>query len=363
MTLPHAISEAMPSRADLIPLLEKDLGEVAAFIAAQSDRRVEIVAPHLQWFWLENPARQPDGPLGFGLRSDGRLVGCILCSPQAFRFENRKLILMGSSSFYVEGGHRGHGGRIFLQYSRLGSKWPLFGTSANIQAAALWKACGATPIPYSDGELFGVLRWPPLAEEFAHRKLTNRTVSRLAGTVLPQLARIFRPLKIDTGLAGVLHVVSSPEQVNDLPIHESSTKLTALRDPNYIRWRYFSGRDSTTEVFAFRSRQPDREILVTVNQRTRGYRSQINTLNILDVYPEVPAAEWLRIVGALIGRYRSSVDAIVLRGQDSERTRLFRARGFQERAFEAPNGWFLDKADLLPSLDWYPVPADGDGLI
>ena len=42
---------------------------------------------------------------------------------------------------------------------------------------------------------------------------------------------------------------------------------------------------------------------------------------------------------------------------------LFRARGFQQRTFDAPIGWFLDKAKLLPPCSWYPVPADGDGLI
>jgi hypothetical protein len=116
-------------------------------------------------------------------------------------------------------------------------------------------------------------------------------------------------------------------------------------------------------VFAFRSRRPDREILVTVNQRPRGYRSQINTLNVLDVYPEASADEWLHIVSALVARYRKVVDAVVLRYQNPERQKIFCERGFQRRLFDAPNGWFLDRAKLLPSRNWYVVPADGDGLI
>jgi hypothetical protein len=151
--------------------------------------------------------------------------------------------------------------------------------------------------------------------------------------------------------------------VSDLAILDCSAKLTAWRESSYIRWRYFSSRDSSTAVFAFRSRPLDREILVTVNQRPRGYRAQINTLNVLDVYPEVPAWEWLRIVGALISHYKNSIDAIVLRNQNPERHKLFCKRGFQPRTFDAPNGWFLDNAKLLPTSDWYPVPADGDGLI
>jgi hypothetical protein len=363
MSTPRAIPQERIPRAELLTILENDVAEVANFIAAQSGRAKETVEAHLRWFLLENPARRPQDPLGFGLRSADQLVGCLLCSPQTFRFENQTVLLMGSSSFYVDDRHRGQGGRIFLQYSRLGKQWPLFGTSANPEAAALWKAAGASPIPYSDGELFGVLRWAPVVEEFAHRRNPSRVLSRLAGSPLSNLAGLVRPMKVDSGASDALKLLTSAEQVNDIAVHDSSSKLTALRDLPYIRWRYFSGRDATAAAFAFRSCEPDREILVTVNQRTRGYRGQINTLNLLDVYPEVHPNEWLRIVGALTARYRKVVDAVVLRSQDAARQKIFCDRGFQRRTFDAPNGWFLDRAGLLPAHDWYPVPADGDGLI
>jgi hypothetical protein len=362
-TTPRIISRERTPTAQLVVVSENDVAEVARFIAAQSGRTADTVEAHLRWFLLENPARRPQDPLGFGLRSDGELVGCILCSPQNFRFQEKRILLMGSTSFYVDDRHRGYGGRIFLQYCRLGNQWPLFGTSANAEAAALWKAAGAGPIPYSDGELFGVLRWPPVVEEFAHRWNPNRMLSRLVSSPLSQLARLVRPLNVECDASESLQPLTSAEQVADLPIHDLSAKLTAVRDLPYIRWRYFSGRDRTVAVFVFRSRRTDREILVTVNQRARGYRSQINTLNVLDVYPEVPPDEWLRMVGALIARYRKTVDAVVLRSQDSDRKNLFCKKGFQARTFDAPNGWFLDKGKLLPTYDWYPVPADGDGLI
>jgi hypothetical protein len=363
MTAPRTIPQERTPRAELVAISEKDLVDVACFIAAQSGRTREEVEAQLRWFLLENPAREPHDPLGFGLRSSDQLVGCILCSPQVFRFGKERILLMGSSSFYVDDRHRGYGGRIFLQYCRLGNLRPLFGTSANASAAALWKAAGAIPIPYSDGELFGVLRWPPVAEEFAHRQHQSRLLSRIAGSRVSSLVGLVRPLRIDGGSSDDLRPLASVEQVNDLAIHDSPVKLTAMRDLPYIRWRYFSGRDQTAAAFTFRSRRPDQEVLVTVNQRTRGYRRQINTLNVLDVYPEVPPDEWLRIVGALTARYGKIVDAVVLRSQDAERQKLFCARGFQQRIFDAPNGWFLDKSRLLPVHDWYPMPADGDGLI
>jgi hypothetical protein len=349
--------------ADVVALWEKNVAEIADFIAVQSGRTRDTVEGHLRWFLLENPARRPQDPLGFGLRSTDRLVGCILCSPQIFCFESQEILLMGSSSFYVDEGYRGYGGRIFLQYSRLAKQRPIFGTSANAEAAALWKAVGASPIPFSDAELFGVLRWPPVAEEFMQRRYSVRVLSWLAGTSISNLAALIRPLKIEGKISGVLEPLASAEQVNDLVTQHSSSKLSARRDLAYIRWRYFSGTDETIAAFEFRGQPPDRQVLVTVNQRPRGYRGQMKTLNVLDVYPGVSPDEWLHIVGALIDRYGKTVDAIVLRCQTPAQETLFCKQGFQRRPFDAPLGWFLDKAGLLPSRDWYPVPADGDGLI
>jgi len=351
------------SRVDLVSLVERDLAEVASFIATQSGRSRESVEAHLGWFLLENPARLNDLPLGFGLRSGDPLVGCILLSPQAFCFGSNKILFMGSSCFYVDEAYRGHGGRIFLQYSRLGTQWPLFGTSANVQAATLWKAVGAYPIPGSDAELFGILKLAPVAEEFVHRRYSAQWFSRLAGRSFLNAAGICGRLKIDDRQSESMRLLNSAEQVNDLPIHHPPAKLTASRDPAYIRWRYYSGRDATTQAFAFRSRRLGYDVLVTVNRRVRGYRGQIITLNVLDVYPEVAAEEWLQIVGALAARYRNLVDAIVLRSIDPDRRKIFSHAGFRIRLFDAPNGWFLDTGRLLPTRDWYAVPSDGDGLI
>jgi len=363
MTANPAILRQPDPRTELAVISEADLADVARFVAEQSGREPKTVRDHLRWFLLENPARQPQHPLGFALLSANQLSGCILCCPQSFRFQTKQILFMGSSSFYVDENHRGWGGRIFLNYCRLGNRWPLFGTSANVAAAGLWKAAGAAPIPYSDGELFGVIRWPPVIEERVHRWNPNRVLSRLAGSPASKVAGLLRPLKLNDGDSAGLHPLASAEEVMDIPIHGSAAKLTAERDLPYIRWRYFSGRDKSVAVFAFRSRQPDRHVLVTVNQRTRGYRAQINTLNVLDVYPEVAPDESARIVGALIARYVNTIDAVVLRSQDPARQKSFREKGVLWRRFDAPNGWFLDRSKLLPAADWYPVPADGDGLI
>ncbi len=354
--------------AKLVTISESEIVELAQFIASQSGSKPAGVESDLRWFLLENPARDRQMPLGCGLRShQGELVGCILCAPQTFRFQQQTLLIVGSSCFYVDKRYRGSGGLIFLRFSALGRKWPLFGNSANADAAKLWKARGAVPIPYSDHELFGVLRWSGVIEEGLSRRSAPKTLARMIGGPAALCLRAFRCLKLEARRPEDLVPLASAEQVMQLPIHgpapELTEKLTANRDLPYIRWRYFSGRDATVAVFAFRNKQVESGVLVTVNQRPRGYRGQVRTLNVLDIYPPVTPEVCASIAAALVERYRSAIDAIVLRGLDEERQDLFRRVGFMRRQLDAPNGWFLDKSGFLPTRNWYLVPADGDWLI
>jgi hypothetical protein len=350
--------------AKLVTLSEFDIVELAQFIALQSGREPASVESHLRWFLLENPARDPQIPLGCGLRSlQGDLVGCILCVPQSFCVQQQTMDIVGSSCFYVDERYRGSGGLIFLKFSELGRKWPLFANSANADAARLWKARGAVPIPYSDHELFGVLRWSALIEEGLIRRNTRETLARIASRPAALLLRPLKRLKLVVGRSEHLVPLTSAEQVAELPIYNLGPELTAKRDLRYIQWRYFSGRDASVAVFTFRNKQVESDVLVTVNQRSRGHRGQIRTLNVLDIYPSVTPAGCASIAAALVERYRDAIDAIVLRGLDEARQNLFRDLGFTRRQFDAPNGWLLDKSGFLPTRNWYMVPADGDWLI
>jgi len=363
MSGPSITKPAGSPRPGLVTISESDIVELAQFIAAQSGREPAGVERHLRWFLLENPARNPQIPLGYGLRSpQGQLVGCILYVPQSFRFQQHTLLVVGSSCFYVDERYRGKGGLIFLKFSELGRKWPLFGNSANADAAKLWKARGADPIPHSDHELFGVLRWPGVIEEGLTRAVP-KTLAQLGAWCAAHVVSPFKRLNLEGGRPEDLLPLSSAEQVVQLPVHDPAPELTASRDLRYIRWRYFSGRDATVSVFAFRNRQVESPVLVTVNQRPRGYRAQIRTLNVLDIYPSVKPEACAQIAAALAELYGDRIDALVLRGLDAERQDLFRRLGFIRRPFEAPNGWLLDKSGFLPTRNWYLVPADGDWLI
>ena len=168
--------------ADLVAISESDLVELARFVASQSGRESASVESHLRWFLLENPARDPQIPLGCGLRlPQGEFVGCILYVPQIFRFQQQTFPIVWSSCFYVDQRYRSNGGLvIFFRFAELGKKWPLFANSVNAAAAMFWKVQRAAPIPYSDHELFGVLRWRGMIEEVLTRRRVPKTLARFA---------------------------------------------------------------------------------------------------------------------------------------------------------------------------------------
>ncbi len=358
-----APNSAIPlSKVSLVDLAEHDLPELAGFVAAQSWRAHDETLAHLTWLLVENSAHTEFGLLGCGVRSSqGALVGCILYLPQMFVFEQKPLLMLGSTCFYVDQSHRGSGGALFLKFARVANQRPLFGNSANVIAAQLWKARGATPIPDSDQELLGVVYWPPVVEEVAVRRGAKKSLSRAAGAATVWLRHV-RKLRLPPDPEGGLAPLASVEEVMELLRMESSSYLTARRDASYIRWRYFSRQDPSIALFSFRSRSQNR-MFVAVNERLRGYRKQIRSLNVLDVFPKPEPDTMAAIVAALHKQYRDRIDMIVLRNLDAPcRNRLLEA-GFRRRNFESPNGWLLDRRGLLPTRHCYFVPADGDWLI
>jgi len=352
---------AQTSPLEIVEVTENGVPELSAFVARQSHLDAGEVEAHLRWFLLRNPARDSSTPLGWELRSrDGELAGCFLCVPQAFRFRETTFVLMGSSTFYVDAAHRGAGGMLFLKYSRLSSKWPLFGTSANPESGRLWKARGAVPIPDTGHELLGVLNWRPVIEEMSVRRGAGLGLSQwFAGLSSPGL-NLARRLRSDRREWADLVPLTSSDQVMDLGLSAAPESLSAVRDRQYIEWRYFQ-RKGRAEVFAVRGKAGD--TLLAVNRQARGYRNQIRALNVLDVYPRASPEVCSLIASLLVERYHGQADMIVFRGQNQAQQDSLRRLGFLRREFEAPCGWMLDKSRLLPASDWYLVPADGDWIL
>ena len=343
-----------------------ELEEVARFIQSQMlapAPQVSAVVDRLRWILLENPARDPLAPLGWCLRSaSGGVVGCMGCTPQEFSFGEKKFSVMVSTSFYVEPSNHGAGASIFLKFLQIARRYPLLVSSANPPVALMWQKLGGYAIGHSDHEVLGILRWKPVIAEAAYRKSGSALFGQAAGTLAaPWMDWLRRPRLQIEGCE--LSTIQSPEEAASLAQQRPRDCLTSLRDASYLKWRYFSAGDATARIFTFRHRLSEKPYLVAVNLRHRSYAAQIATLNVLDICGEPRPESYAGIAACLAEQYGDQIDMIVFRCLDQPSREALQAKGFLVRAFAAPIAWCIDKFGLLPSKNWYLVPADGDMML
>jgi hypothetical protein len=377
----NAVSENDPGKNfQLHEIAASDLEELVRFITRVSGSN----APHLRalqrlsWILLENPARNPDDPLGWLLRSQsGEVVGCMCCTPQEFCCGQTTLKLMMANSFYVDDQYRGGGTSIFLKYLQLARRYPLFVSSANPTVAEMWQKLGGYPLGNSDHEILGILRWPPLLEESMYRKTSSNRIARFTSAIASPWPGV-RRLGVRSELMAddsetELRPLATPEEAAAICAQHHSDKITNCRDAAFLKWRYFSPANSTTRVFAFHPRYAanandasdagKKQFMVAVHLHNRGYRQQIRALHVLDIWGEADAKTCLEIAASLWREYREQIDMLVFRCLDAPQREALKAHGFKVRAFPAPIAWCIDKYGLLPSKSWYFVPADGDMLL
>jgi hypothetical protein len=359
----------MPQNGKSLQLHEftsSDLEEAARFITRVSGSTTPLprAVERLSWILLENPARQAGDPLGWLLRApSGEVVGCMACAPQNFCFGETTFRLMMANSFYVDDQYRGAGASIFLKYLQLGRRYPLFVSSANSTVAEMWQKLGGYLLGNSDHEVLGILRWPPLLAETVYRKTSSDRVAQFAAVIASPLALWSgarrQPLSDTAG--GRLQPLNSPEEAQSICAEHRSDKITSCRDVRFLKWRYFSNVSPTTRLFGFRPGSDEKKRhMVAVHLQNRGYKQQIRALHILDVWGEADPNTYLAITACLWREYREQMDLLVFRCLNPALQQTLTAHGFRVRPFAAPLAWCIDKYGLLPTRNWYIVPADGD---
>jgi hypothetical protein len=352
--------DGIKKNIQLLEIAPADIEDVARFLSHASGSKAPIASAiaRLSWILLENPARETGDPLGWLLRTpSGEVAGCMCCAPQKFCLGETTYRLMMANSFYVDEQYRGMGALIFLKYLELGDRYPLFVSSANATVARMWQKRGGCPLGNSDHEILGIMHWPPVVAESVYRKFGSDPVAQVAGALASPLSYARRGFP---GTTGKLQPLRSPEEAAAVCAEYRTKKITSCRDAAFLKWRYFSGADPTTRLFAFRDDKTEKQFMIGVNLQTRGYKQQIRALNVLDIWGEADAKSYLEIVAALWREYRRQIDMLVGRCLDPVLQEALVARGFKVRPFAAPIAWCIDKSGLLPAKPWYFAPADGD---
>ncbi len=343
-------------------IVPSELEEVVRFIhrVSKADTPLPHAIERISWILLENPARVSGDPLGWLLRaSSGDVVGCMGCAPQKFCFGQTTFTLMMANSFYVDDRYRGGGASIFLKYSQLGRRYPLFVSSASATVAEMWQKLGGCPLGNSDHEVFGILRWPPLLAESVYRKTASDRMAQFATALASPFARAPRQL-LAANAQGQIVPLGSPEEAASICVEHRSEKITSCRDAQFLKWRYFSRVSSMTRLFAFRAADEPKQFMVAVHLQNRGYKQQIRALHVLDIWGEADPKTYLAIAACLCREYRGQIDMLVFRCLNPAQQQALTAHGSKVRRFAAPIAWYMDKYGLLPAKTWYFVPADGD---
>ena len=152
-------------RFEIQPLDDEALPEVATFLDRwRSDGDHGPPGPRpdqaasssterrLQWLLIDNPLRS-DADRGFCIRDGaGGMAGLLLSFPGAFRAGERRLLGLGSGSYFVEPRARTLGFYLFKRHlARRGYAF-FFSTTCNAESGGLWRLLGAEAVPDCDAE-------------------------------------------------------------------------------------------------------------------------------------------------------------------------------------------------------------------
>jgi len=323
-----------------IDVAAPDLHELASFFASQTGEAAASIHPRLDW-QSRNPSRSRDIPHVICARlATGAIAGAMLCIPHRLVRDSVRQTALMSSGFYVDQSIRGAGLQIFLTFRALGTRYALYATTANAQSERLWRSAGGTPLARTDYEWLRPLAWPAVIEEM----LVRRAGRRLAP--LARLAALAGHLRQEgfSGARGELTRVDRPE---DAAVESASDDLQPVRDAAFIRWRFFDVPQADAVVYRYRDAAAGADGFVAVTSRRRGYRHQLRTIALADMWGAMPASAFRGLLAALGRRHRGAADLIALRCIPDACEREAAHDGYRRRAFEYPIGWYLDPRGAL----------------
>ena len=322
-----------------IDVAEPDIRELARFFSSQTGEPADSIQPRLEW-QTRNPSRLRDVPPVICARlTSGAIAGAMLCIPHRLARNAVQQTAVMSSGFYVDQSIRGAGLQIFLTYRALGARFALYATTANAVSERLWRSAGGTPLDRTDYELLRPIAWPGAIEEVLVRR-AGKGIARIA--LLASLAGHLWRERFDA--SGELIRVERPEHAVPAEVSEG---LQPVRDAAFIKWRFFDVPQVDSILYRYRDAAFAADGFVAVIISRRGYRHQLRTISVADMWGAIPAAAFPGLLGTLGERHRTSADLIAIRCAPDAYEREALSAGYRRRPFEYPIGWYLDPRGAL----------------
>jgi hypothetical protein len=242
-------------RLDIQPLDGRALPDAAAFLDRWRPRRNQgSHLRQLQWLLIDNPLAAAASDHGLCIRdASGAIAGLLVSFPAAFRAGERRLLTLGSGSYFVEPEARTLGFHLFKRHLRCPGFEFFFSTSCNAASGALWGALGARAVPDADAEYVLPLDLGIVLSSFLAGRTSSAVATGAARTLGRCATRVLRAVVPRS--AGV---ISEPcrdwEKLAELARrHRPGDWITADRSAAFLKWRYGpSSPDHASDIRVFR---------------------------------------------------------------------------------------------------------------
>jgi len=240
----------------------------------------------LNWMLLENPAGRGESRYGFCIRArSGEIRGLNLCFAAQFVAGDKRILGLGSGSFFVEPDARLLGFYLFKKYLSLPGYSFFFTTTSNVNSAPLWQSLGGRAVPGSEREYLFPLNAEALLPALAAEKYSSAIVHKLFSVA----GRCVNPfLELSRHSPTALRVTPCRDWCKLAELsgrHRVAGCITAQRSPDFLQWRYENNEGPPSGVYLVRNSRGD-EGWFALGEMLRGRRRQIRGTVLLDaVWP------------------------------------------------------------------------------
>jgi hypothetical protein len=336
---------------EIHPIREPDLLAVAEFVRRARHNAPEASADDaaapagataadylivLRWRTELNPARPAELEFGHAIRrADGSIAGVHIICPFHYRWGDRRLSALASSTFYADPEARIQAFFLFRRYLALPGFDFYFANTCNLASGAVWQKCGGRPAPDSDGQWLLPLRMAPLVREL----LVRRNRRQLAHVLAPAAA--VADWIMPCPAAGNLRLTPTDDLELLADVAErcrDSDRLAPDRGVPYLQWQFIAGQATRPkQAYRFTDSQ-GREGWVAAGESRGGVEGNLRIVTLLDW--ATPPIDFAEVVRAVARHVAGAADAIVFRSRP-DATLQNRPPRLRRRAYAGPTCYLI----------------------